>query len=393
MLRKSLAYTILIITLVVYHPAFAENEAKTVRFATYNIAMGLESQGELLKRLQAGNDESLRKAAAVIQQVRPDVLLLNEFDYTPDIDAGRLFVTNYLEKPQFGRQPISYSYTFNGPVNTGVESGLDLDNNGKTGDPADAWGFGRFPGQYAMQVLSRLPLKNDAVRTFQHFLWTDMPDALSPLNPDGSPWYPAGVQQQMRLSSKSHWDIPIVVGTNVIHFLVSHPTPPVFDGEEDRNGTRNHDEIRLWVDYLQADDAGYIYDDAGAPGGLEAGAQFVIAGDLNADPIDGDSYANSINQLLNHARVDSSCVPTSEGAEEASRMQAGKNLEHQANPDSDTGDFNDKYVGNMRIDYVLPSDGLKVIGCGVFWPAEDQDGYKLIGFSDHRLVWVDVVSQ
>ena len=28
------------------------------------------------------------------------------------------------------------------------------------------------------------------------------------------------------------------------------PTPPAFDGEEDRNGRRNHDEIRFWVDYV-----------------------------------------------------------------------------------------------------------------------------------------------
>jgi hypothetical protein len=39
-----------------------------------------------------------------------------------------------------------------------------------------------------------------------------------------------------RLSSKSHWDVPIVIGRKTVHFLVSHPTPPVFDGPEDRNG-------------------------------------------------------------------------------------------------------------------------------------------------------------
>ena len=53
-----------------------------------------------------------------------------------------------------------------------------------------------------------------------------------------------------RLSSKSHWDVPIRIGRETVHFLVSHPTPPVFDGPEDRNGTRNHDEIRFWADYV-----------------------------------------------------------------------------------------------------------------------------------------------
>ena len=79
-------------------------------------------------------------------------------------------------------------------------------------------------------------------------------------------------------------------------------------------------------------------------------SKFVIAGDLNADPVDGDSSANAILQLLDHKKIDASCVPLSEGSVEASREQGGKNLEQRGNPASDTGDFNDKYTGNMRID-------------------------------------------
>ena len=372
-----------------YNHAAADQQA-TIRFATYNIAMGLHQAGELTMRLQSGTDQGLRKAAAVIQQIRPDVLLLNEFDYDPGVNAARLFVTNYLEIPQQGRLAISYAFTLTGAVNTGVSSGLDLDNNGKTGDPADAWGFGRFPGQYGMQVLSQLPLKKETLRSFQNFLWKDMPGALEPLRPDGSPWYPAEVRNQMRLSSKNHWDIPVLAGDQLIHFLVSHPTPPVFDGEEDRNGTRNHDEIRLWADYLHPDTSNYIYDDDGVAGGLAVNALFVIAGDLNADPVDGDSYTNAIAQLLDHALVNSSCLPFSDGAAEASKAQAGKNLEHESNPASDTGDFNDKFVGNMRVDYVIPSATLNVLGCGVFWPKKGQAGHELIDVSDHRMVWVDV---
>jgi len=373
------------------YPALADGgSGKTIRFATYNIAMGLDSQGELLKRLQAGDDEGLRKVAAVIQTIRPDVLLLNEFDYVPAMNAGRLFVTNYLEQPQADQQAISYAFTFDGPVNTGVDSGLDLDNNGRISDPADAWGFGRFPGQYGMQVLSRFPLLEETRRKFQNFRWKDMPGAMVPLNPDGSPWYPAKIYPQLRLSSKSHWDVPVMVAGQLIHFLVSHPTPPVFDGPEDRNGTRNHDEIRLFADYIDPQKSGYIYDDAGASGGLPDGALFVIAGDMNADPVDGASRDNAVGQLLNRPLVNASCVPLSEGAVEASSVQGGKNLEHKGNPASDTGDFNDKYVGNMRVDYVLPSATLEVVGCGVFWPAQGQSGRQWIDVSDHRLVWVDI---
>ena len=65
----------------------------------------------------------------------------------------------------------------------------------------------------------------------------------------------------------------MLVGGKVIHTLVSHPTPPVFDGPEDRNGTRNHDEIRLWSDYVLPSRSGYIYDDEGERGGLKPGAR------------------------------------------------------------------------------------------------------------------------
>ncbi|MEZ4950428.1 MAG: hypothetical protein R2784_13730 [Saprospiraceae bacterium] len=64
--------------------------------------------------------------------------------------------------------------------------------------------------------------------------------------------------------------------------MISHPTPPVFDGKEDRNGKRNHDEIRLWKDYIQ--NAAYLKDDNNRTEGLEKDAHFVIMGDSNADP-------------------------------------------------------------------------------------------------------------
>jgi len=217
-----------------------------------------------------------------------------------------------------------------------------------------------------------------------------MPDALQVLNADATYWYPQKVRKQLRLSSKNHLDIEVSINDQVIHFLASHPTPPVFDGAEDRNGTRNHDEIRFWADYVAPQRAGYIYDDEGSMGGLETDAKFIIAGDLNSDPVDGDSYKNAVGQLLDHPLTNNNCIPASKGGIEASKTQAGINLEHKGNPAFDTGDFNDKYTGNMRIDYVLPSDNLNVIACAVYWPASDEPGHELIDVSDHHLVWVDI---
>ncbi len=366
----------------------AEGESKqNIRVATFNIAMGLNTEGELHRRLQSGQDQALQKVAAVIQQVRPDLLLLNEFDRAP-LDSMQLFVTNYLNTSQFGNKAILYLHTLSAEVNTGMDSGLDLDNNGELSDAADAWGFGHFPGQYGMAVFSRFPLK--LFRSFQLFKWKDMPGALQVMNADGSFFYPDEVLEQMRLSSKSHWDVEVTIKDQRLHFLVSHPTPPVFDGPEDRNGIRNHDEIRLWADYVDPKRGLYLYDDLGIEGGLQGGEKFVIAGDLNADPVDGESHRNAMGQLLEHPLINSSCIPASNGALEASNKQGGKNLDHTGNPAFDTGDFNDRYVGNMRIDYVLPSATLKVIGCGVFWPAFNEPGHELIEVSDHHLVWIDI---
>ncbi len=57
--------------------------------------------------------------------------------------------------------------------------------------------------------------------------------------------------------------------------------------------------------------SGYIYDDDGKRGGLEPGARFVIMGDQNADPLDGDSVAQAAQQLLDNPRVNTSLTPTS----------------------------------------------------------------------------------
>jgi hypothetical protein len=387
-MRLSHSLLFILFSLVLSRAVPADDKSnRTIRFATFNIAMGLEFHSELNERLHSGDDEALQKVAAIIQQVRPDVLLLNEFDWF-ELDSTLLFITNYLDKPQFDNQAISYAHAVNGAVNTGEDSGLDLNSNGVLGEPEDAWGYGKFSGQYGMAVFSRFPLKLE--RAFRFFKWSDMPDAMVPTHPDGSGWYPDDIYKKLRLSSKSHWDVSLETGDKTIHFLVSHPTPPVFDGPEDRNGNRNHDEIRLWADYVDPRRSTYIYDDAGNNGGLTEGTRFVIAGDLNADPVDGDSSHKAILQLLEHPMVNASCVPLSKGGEEASLTQGGKNLEHEGNPASDTGDFNDKYTGNMRIDYVLPSATLKVVSCGVFWPGNDQPGQELIDVSDHRLVWVDI---
>src|SRR6188508_470176 len=110
--------------------ALAAKAPESIRFATYNGSL-FDDEGKLVERLRAG-DEHARQVAAVVQSVRPDVLLLNEFDYDEGHAAAQLFQHDYLEQPQHGQRPIRYRYRYLAPVNTGVPSGLDIDRDGKT---------------------------------------------------------------------------------------------------------------------------------------------------------------------------------------------------------------------------------------------------------------------
>lgn len=367
----------------------------TLRVATYNVSLYDDEAGGVIARLQAG-DAGARKVAAVLQQVRPDLVLINEFDYDADGRAADLFQRAYLEQAQpGGGEPLHYPYRYLAPVNTGVPSGLDLDRDGTIGGEGrqrgnDAWGFGLHPGQYGMLVLSRHPIDAGNARTFQLLRWSAMPDARRPIDPaSGQPWHEDAVWTQLRLSSKSHWDLPVHTPQGTVHFLVSHPTPPVFDGPEDRNGARNADEIRLWQHYISGGDLSWLCDDAGRCGGLPAGERFVIAGDLNNDPVDGDGHHDAILGLLGHPRVLRMDPPTSAGGAEKARAYAAAGLLRRGAPEHVTGDFGPR-SGAMRLDYVIPSTGFQVRGSGVFWPASHEPAAAIADGSDHHLVWVDL---
>ncbi len=221
-------------------------QAKEITIATFNVSMEAENyvaQGSVLSPqvlsglLKQANHPQIKNIAAIIQQVQPDILLLNEFDYIENPQEGiELFIKNYLAVSQLGGKPLNYPYFFYKTVNTGQPSGFDLNRDGKIDGPEDAWGFGNYPGQYGMVILSRFPLDEANARTFQHFKWQDMPNRQIPKQANGQAWFDERVMAKMPLSSKSHWDVPVMIGEQRLHLLASHPTPPVFDGPENRNG-------------------------------------------------------------------------------------------------------------------------------------------------------------
>lgn len=256
--------------------ADARVSKSTLRVATFNVsieATNYLSRAEIAhqpsrsaivkEHLASGEHPQMKNIAEIIQRTRPDIILLNEFDYIQSPEQGiGLFIKNYLNASQNEQPSINYPHYYVAPVNTGAASPYDLDNDGeKTGVAGDAYGFGYYPGQYAMALLSRYPIQQELIKTFNAFRWKDMPNALQPVSDDGVAWYSTEEWDNVRLSSKSHWDIPVETPHGVINIIAAHPTPPTFDGAEDRNGKRNHDEIRLISDYLS--NKPYLVDDKG----------------------------------------------------------------------------------------------------------------------------------
>jgi len=265
--------------------ASAGAQAESVRFATFNASLNRNASGDLLSDLAnpGGADftttvgkriQQAHNVAEIIQRIDPHVLLVNEFDYDASGTPGsasvpsvlgytsvahQRFQENFLAQSQGGgatgrtlTAPVSYNHGYTPTTNTGIASGFDLNNNGVTvttpgtaGFGDDAFGFGSFPGQFGMTIYSKYEIVG--VRTFQNFLWKDMPGNLLTNDPTGNnlaSFYSPAEIDVLRLSSKNHVDLALNVDGQVVHFLTSHPTPPVFDGAEDRNGKRNYDVIR-----------------------------------------------------------------------------------------------------------------------------------------------------
>ena len=359
----------------------------TIRFASYNVSMFRDAEGALENELTNPISPQVQRVAAVVQQVKPDVLALMEFDFDADSRALASFKHNFLEISQNGSDTIEYKYACSIISNTGVLSVVDLNGDGQVNLPNDAFGFGNFPGQFAFAILSKYPFDLDNFRTFREFKWKDLPEANLPVNADGSSYYSDEALEVFRLSSKNHIDLPVILPDGErVHMILAHPTPPVFDGAEDRNGKRNHDEIKLLADFIS--DADYLIDDKGQSGGLDSNEHFVIMGDLNADPNDGDSFNNAIDQLLDHPRVNQDIANGSKIPASAGGVENNGSPGHTGDPSFDTSFF------GLRIDYVLPSSSFDVMESGVFWPTSSDPLHILIqdrSASDHLCVWADVV--
>ena len=187
----------------------------------------------MLRDIRKGDDPQITAITEVITRTNPDILLLTDFDY--DLDG--------LAVGAFADLLETYPHSFAARPNTGLETGLDMDGNGYTGDARDAQGYGRFSGDGGMAILSRYPIGE--LRDLSAILWKDVEDATLP-TVDGALFPSEEAIVIQRLSTTGHWIVPISMPNGPpLTLMVWSATRLVFDGPEDRNGLRNRDELRL----------------------------------------------------------------------------------------------------------------------------------------------------
>ncbi len=300
--------------------------------------------------------------AEILGATRPDILLLTDIDW--DLDGAALTAL----ADRLAEEGLEYPHRLALRPNAGLASGLDLDGNGRTGEPRDAQGYGRFLGQGGMALLSRYPLGE--VRDLSDLLWRDLPGARLPMNGDLP--FPSGEgQAAQRLSSTGHWIVPVATPGQALTLLAWAATPPVFDGPEDLNGLRNADELAVWERLLD-----------GAWGPPPPAP--VLLGDAQLDPLDGDGLREAMAALLADPRLQDP-GPRSDGGRLASDSTGA------GDPALDTVDWPEDGAGNLRTSYILPAAPLRVTAAGVVWPLPDDPLAKAAeAAGPHRLVWVDI---
>lgn len=340
---------------------------EVIRIATFAAPLSRDGPGLLLRDILSGADAQVRATQGIVDAISPDVLLLTDMDHDLGLAALEAF-NDGLARP--------FDHHFAPPGNTGLATGLDMDGNGRRGEPRDAQGYGRFRGDGGLALLTRFPVVVDDVRDFSDLAWPDLPGAVLPQTEAG-PFPSARAQAAGRLSSTSHWVVPLRIGGgDALTLLAYSATPPVFDGPEDRNGLRNRDELRLWARLL-AGDLGPVPEQP-----------LVLLGNTNLDPADGDGFRSAMARMLDHPLLQDPKPASAGGA-------ANPSPGHSGDPALDTADWDEAGPGNLRVSYVLPSRDLTVTGAGVFWPVSDTPRAALLGddgfaAGPHRLVWVDV---
>ncbi len=307
-----------------------------VRFGHFNI------RDLSMEKLADPDNIQARMAASIVKRFRPDVLSVNEIEASPE--APGFFVEKFLNR---GDDPIDYPHHYLCRTNSGIPSGGPA--------PFDYRGFGLFPGQYGLALLSRFRIL-PGTREFFDFPWRALPQTvLGCDNTEVPPDYP--------LFSTGCADIPVDIEGKGVHVILTHLSIPI-RGYLSRE--RNADQsvfLRQYIDGKPLPGLGPLESD-----------RFVLMGDLNSDPEAGDGIKEPIKELLEDGRI------TFRRAEEATFLEGGGLPGPLLAPEG----------FQLRLDYVLPSRALNSEGMRVFRPEGERDWWKRARIaSDHFFLWCD----
>ncbi len=325
--------------------------------ALFHTELGRDGPGLLYRDIVRGNDPQIEAGLRILDHIDADILVLSDIDY----DHANLALGAFADR--LGEYP----YRFHPETNRGFPTGLDLNRNGRLGDPDDALGYGEFRGSGALAVLSRFPIGTDRIVERTDLAWLDLAGHIAP----------EGTTPIERISTSAHLRVPIdLPGDESLVLVIWHATPPVFDGPEDRNGRRNRDEAKLALDLVEG-----------------AKAPVVVAAFTNLDPVDGEGRPDALQALLNHPQL-LDRPPISDGGREAASKDGGVNNRQSGDPEQDTVDWPDEdgRPGNLRSDILVPDRAFRVLRSGVFWPKEGALFSRDVrDASRHRIVWMDLV--
>ena len=362
--------------------SITEKSEQDLRVATLHadlVTDGTSPQAaqQLVSSLQTGNHVKARVMARTVQMNAPDVLVLTGVTYDDAEQIAEQLRSLYLAAGQDGLDGLNYPHMFTAPTNSGQQSGADLDGDGMIGGPGDAIGYGDYPGQYGMIVFSKHAIVEDGVRTFQDFLWRDLPGGSMPTG------YSELEESILRLQEASMWDVPIEVPGESEHVHVIATALAAEEGAATHT-SRAEDIRRVIADYVSGS-AWYLSDDDGVTGGLGAEDRSVVAG---MPMLSAEEEAEGQSPLLD--------APVLQDPQP--RAVTDEPLTERSGAAEQTDEHATRYVPgdrDRRSSLVLPSAGFSVSDSGVFWPGEGEYGHAVVdpdsSFSlDDRLVWADL---
>ncbi|MCB0417010.1 MAG: endonuclease/exonuclease/phosphatase family protein [Bdellovibrionaceae bacterium] len=313
------------------------------RVVQYNI-----KELDSVKLREAKPSEQLQAALAIIKELKPQLLSLNEMQYDSAGVPDKTYTTNgenaALVAKLLGEK---YNVSFN-PANTGKNAHTKTDGTYSTNPNDPNWmklvdhvNFGIFPFQYSTAALTKFPIVSEKV--IADIRW----DAFVP-DLDLEPYRDAAGNKfpiEMELFDKNFTDIILKSGKRKFHVILLH-TVPAFNFGNDRglNIVRNADQIRFLEWYLTGKSAKQEAAEIGGIRPLAKGTPFIALGDWNTDIKDKNNP----------------------GSEVLRRLGETFSYWHAPSPTYEGGFGPEPFT--VQFDYILHSDHFEVRNGGVHFP-------------------------